>query len=131
MQLLGVGRRASGWLNKSPDGAVQTEAEARASPPSPLHFLSLSPHVATEMGLARAGGMKMARHGGDGEQITQLLVFPSGTFAESWLLPMNSCSAGMAKSKSKEHLSLRVRGSAALRGQSNDYSLLSLPYLRE
>ena len=48
MQLLGVGRRASGWLNKSPDRAVQSKAEARASLPLPIctvtpchHALSL------------------------------------------------------------------------------------------
>lgn len=36
MQLLGVGRHASGWLNKSPDRAVQTKAEAKASLPFPV-----------------------------------------------------------------------------------------------
>lgn len=101
MQLLGVGRQASGGSIKvQTDCAEQGWGKALCLP-SHLHGCSLPLCIVVDTGLVQGGGKKMERPGGDGEQVMQFLAFPPDSFTRSQLVLCR----GMAKSK--EHFSFR------------------------
>lgn len=133
MQLLGVGRRASGWLNKSPDGAVQTQAEVRRAS-VPLPVLTIAP-------CPRTLSLSCDWHGQqdeDGEtrrwwRADHIAAhFP--TWHLCWAVAAAGCITvaagelmlcrGTTGSKSKGSWSLWVRheGSSGLRGQPDGHS---------
>lgn len=132
MQLLGVGRRAPGWPNKSPDRLCRPRLGQ--DPMSPFPFAWLLPVLVCCCWYRAGAGrdMKMERPGGDGEQILQFPAFPPDIFTRSQLLPASLRSAeARRRVKSIWVLGVRCEGSAASFGQPNEQSLLSLPYLRE
>lgn len=78
MQLLGVGRQTSGWLNKNPDRLCRARLGEGSLSPFPFARLLLPLCAVVDTGLLQEGGKKMERPGGDREQITQSVpCFPS------------------------------------------------------
>lgn len=129
MQLLSVGRGPLDGSIKVQTGCADQGWSKALCLPSYLHGCSLPLHADT--GLVQAGDKTMERAGGDGEQIPQFLAFPPDTFTRSQLLLVNLCSAeAWQRVKSIWALGVRCDGSAALLGQPNEQSLLSLPYTK-